>query len=256
MAGILAWPEGSGGRNAPIAASYWIDVAPDAGAGDPRLHLFALWATACGGGDTSAPTARGPAGAAAGDRASRVFVIVLENREYGQVIGASEAPYLNRLARRGTLATHYFAISHPSLPNYLAIIGGSTFGIHTDCTSCSASGLSLPQQLGKADVDWRAYMQGMPRSCYLGGHSGDYAKKHNPFYYFPGSSRMRPRASESCREAGSGATCAAAPCRPSAGSPRTSAMTLTTALWRAATTFSPASSRRCYPSSAARASSS
>ena len=149
------------------------------------LILFALWATACGGGDTSAATTGGPAGAAAGDQASRVFVILLENREYGQVIGASEAPYLNRLARRGALATHYFAISHPSLPNYLAIIGGSTFGIHSDCTSCSASGLSLPQQLGEAGVDWRAYMQGMPRSCYLGGYSGDYAKKHNPFYYFP-----------------------------------------------------------------------
>ena len=120
-----------------------------------------------------------------GQEGSRVFVIVLENREYGQVIGASGAPYLNRLARRGALATRYYAISHPSLPNYLAMIGGSTFGIRSDCTRCSASGPSLPEQLSEAGVDWRAYMQGMPRSCYLGGYSGRYAKKHNPFYYFP-----------------------------------------------------------------------
>ena len=63
------------------------------------------------------------------------------------MIGASGAPYLNRLARRGALATRYYAISHPSLPNYLAMIGGSTFGIRSDCTQCSASGPSLPEQL-------------------------------------------------------------------------------------------------------------
>ncbi len=100
------------------------------------------------------------------------------------MIGAPDAPYLNRLARRGALATRYYAITHPSLPNYLALIGGSTYGIHSDCTRCSASGRSLPEQLDEAGVDWRAYMQGMPRSCYLGGYSGRYAKKHNPFYYF------------------------------------------------------------------------
>ncbi len=149
------------------------------------LTLVALWATACGGGETSSPAAGRQGGASGGQEGSRVFVIVLENREYGQVIGASGAPYLNRLARRGALATRYYAISHPSLPNYLAMIGGSTFGIRSDCTQCSASGPSLPEQLSEAGVDWRAYMQGMPRSCYLGGYSGRYAKKHNPFYYFP-----------------------------------------------------------------------
>ncbi len=148
------------------------------------VALIALWATGCGG-DGEPSTSGATTDAATGDEGSRAFVIVLENREYRQVIGASEAPYLNRLARRGALATHYYAISHPSLPNYLAIIGGTTFGIRSDCTSCSASGPSLPQQLGEAGVDWRAYMQGMPRSCYLGGYSGLYAKKHNPFYYFP-----------------------------------------------------------------------
>jgi phosphatidylinositol-3-phosphatase len=149
------------------------------------LTLLALWATACGGGVTSAPAPANRQGPAARDRGSRVFVVVLENREYGQVVGAPGAPYLNRLARRGALATRYYAISHPSLPNYLAMIGGSTFGIRSDCTGCSASGRSLPQQLSEAGVDWRAYMQGMPRGCYPGAYSGRYAKKHNPFYYFP-----------------------------------------------------------------------
>ncbi len=116
---------------------------------------------------------------------SHVFVIVLENREFGQVIGNKQAPYVNGLARRGALALRYFAISHPSLPNYLAIVGGSTFGIHSDCTTCSARGPNLASQLADAGISWRAYMEGMPSSCYPGGMAGRYAKKHNPFAYFP-----------------------------------------------------------------------
>jgi phosphatidylinositol-3-phosphatase len=116
---------------------------------------------------------------------SHVFVIVLENREYGQVVGNSRAPYINRLARRGALATRYFAITHPSLPNYLAIIGGSTFGIRSDCTDCSARDPNLALQLDHAGISWRAYMEGMPRACYRGAFAGNYVKKHNPFAYFP-----------------------------------------------------------------------
>ncbi len=116
---------------------------------------------------------------------SHVFVIVLENHGYREVVGNSDAPYLNCFARHNALATRYFAVSHPSLPNYLAMIGGSTFGIASDCTACEAAGMSLPQQMHDAGISWRAYMQGMPRRCFLGGYSGEYAKKHNPFLYFP-----------------------------------------------------------------------
>ncbi|MDQ2939391.1 MAG: alkaline phosphatase family protein [Actinomycetota bacterium] len=119
------------------------------------------------------------------DAGSHVFVIVLENHEFGQVIGNGQAPYINRLAQRGTLAMRYFAISHPSLPNYLAIVGGSTFGIHSDCTDCSARGPNLALQLDGAGISWRAYMQAMPSICYPGAEAGRYAKKHNPFVYFP-----------------------------------------------------------------------
>jgi phosphatidylinositol-3-phosphatase len=116
---------------------------------------------------------------------SHVIVLVLENHEFGQVIGNRGAPFLNRLARRGSLARRYFAITHPSLPNYLALVGGSTFGIQSDCTSCSARGPSFASQLQRAGISWRAYMEGMPTPCYRGGFAGSYAKKHNPFMYFP-----------------------------------------------------------------------
>ena len=59
---------------------------------------------------------------------SHVFLIVMENHEYGSVIGSSAAPYLNSLAGSYGLATNYYAASHPSLPNYLALTAGSRLG--------------------------------------------------------------------------------------------------------------------------------
>src|SRR5260370_3033377 len=58
---------------------------------------------------------------------SKVIVILMENEEYSSIIGDLTAPYINSLAAGGALATQYYAVSHPSLPNYLALTGGSTF---------------------------------------------------------------------------------------------------------------------------------
>jgi phosphatidylinositol-3-phosphatase len=125
-----------------------------------------------------------PASPAILPQVDRIAVVVMENREYGQVVGSADAPYVNRLANRYSLATRFFAVSHPSLPNYLALIGGSTFGIASDCTTCHVAGRSLVDQLEGASISWRAYMQAMPSACYQGGYSGRYAKKHDPFMYF------------------------------------------------------------------------
>jgi phosphatidylinositol-3-phosphatase len=136
----------------------------------------------CGGGGQD-PLVR-PA-ALPGSARTDVVVIVLENQSFGQVIGNPQAPYINQLAKSGTLFTDYTAITHPSLPNYLAILGGSTFGIDDDCTDCAAAGDNLALQLSRARISWRAYMEGMPGACFLGAGEGRYAKKHNPFAYFP-----------------------------------------------------------------------
>src|SRR3712207_2238488 len=58
-----------------------------------------------------------------------IFVLVLENKPYEAVIGNQQAPYLNRLAQQYGRATNYYAIGHPSLPNYRALTGGDTCGI-------------------------------------------------------------------------------------------------------------------------------
>jgi phospholipase C len=115
---------------------------------------------------------------------SHFVVIVLENRELGEVIGSDSAPYVNALARRGTLASDYHAIGHPSLPNYIALLAGDPLGIASDCTDCQARGTALPDQLEHAHIGWRAYMEDLPRSCYTGASAGGYAKKHDPFLYF------------------------------------------------------------------------
>jgi hypothetical protein len=111
-------------------------------------------------------------------------VIVMENKELGDVIGSPTSPYVNSLARRYASATSYFGVRHPSLPNYLALTAGTTFGVDTNCTDCQQSGESIVDQLEAAGVSWKAYMGGMPGACFKGAVSGQYAKKHDPFMYY------------------------------------------------------------------------
>src|SRR5438552_46365 len=67
---------------------------------------------------------------------SHVFIIVMENKEYRKIIGSPSAPYINSLVRQYGLATNYYAITHESLLDYLALTGGSTFGLTDSCTNC------------------------------------------------------------------------------------------------------------------------
>jgi hypothetical protein len=80
-----------------------------------------------------------------------VFLIMMENHGYGQILNNPNAPFINQLARSANLATNYFAIGHPSLTNYLEVVGGSNFGVlsdnypdwHSDsCTTNLASGVA------------------------------------------------------------------------------------------------------------------
>jgi len=115
---------------------------------------------------------------------SHVFVIVMENHEYDSVIGNPAAPYTNGLVTSYGLATNYFAASHPSLPNYLALTAGSTFGIASDCTTCFVSATNIADQVEGSGRSWKAYMEDMPVPCYRGASSGNYAMKHDPFMYY------------------------------------------------------------------------
>ena len=144
--------------------------------------LVVLIAVAGCGGTSEAPSA--PPAPAARATSSRVVVLVMENKEEQDVIGAPGSRYVTRLARRYGLAARSYAIRHPSLPNYIALTSGSTHGIASDCTGCHVAARNIVDQLEAAGLGWRAYMQGMPRSCYRAAGAGGYAKKHNPFAYY------------------------------------------------------------------------
>ena len=126
-----------------------------------------------------------------------MLLIVFENHAFGQIIGSGDAPYFNKLADRYGLATAYQAITHPSVPNYLALTGGSTFGITSDCTDCPVNSANLADQVEGAGLTWKAYLEGLPRACYGGATSGNYVKKHNPFIYYDDIGQNRARCDRS-----------------------------------------------------------
>ncbi len=105
----------------------------------------------------------------------------MENTGYAQAIGNPNLPTLNALAQQYGLATNYTGVAHPSLPNYVAMISGSTFGSHSDDTRQSFKGDNLALQLEGTGRSWKGYFQGLPSVGWNGGAAGDYGKKHNPF---------------------------------------------------------------------------
>ena len=111
-----------------------------------------------------------------------VFLVVMENLDYSSALAT---PGIASLAGRYASATSYYAVAHPSLPNYLALTSGSTWGISSDCTDCYVSVPNLFSQLSAAHVSFAAYFEGISTSCYLDAFGGaDYAGKHNPFRYY------------------------------------------------------------------------
>jgi len=113
-----------------------------------------------------------------GPSPSHVFLIVMENRSYSQAIASR---YVAQLAAQYGIATDYHGVSHPSLPNYLALTSGTTWGIADDGFHPLPVG-GLGTQLSNAGIDWRAYMEGMTNGCFHSPYP--YALKHNPFAYY------------------------------------------------------------------------
>ena len=139
---------------------------------------------------------------------SHIYVIVMENHEYGSIVGSSHAPYINALIRRYGLATSYTAVSHPSEPNYLALWGGSTYGIHDDAIH-NIAGRNLSDQLGLHRRTWHVYAQDLPKVCStvasasggvdLLGAAGEYVRKHEPAISFTDISHYPTRCSRITR---------------------------------------------------------
>jgi|HubBroStandDraft_6_1064221.scaffolds.fasta_scaffold73620_1 hypothetical protein len=104
-----------------------------------------------------------------------IMVIVEENQGYSNIIGNSQAPYINSLAGTYASATNWFGLADNSLADYVSLISGTTgsFGSPT-----------LAGELATSGIGWKAYMESMPSACYTGPGVGNYAKSHNPFVFF------------------------------------------------------------------------
>lgn len=101
-------------------------------------------------------------------RYDHIFVVVEENNGFADIIGNPAAPNFNRLARTYGLATDYFGVSHPSEPNYVAMLGGDTFGVADDNPYFinRVTAPSLITELDHAGIGWQAYLQGVPHPGY------------------------------------------------------------------------------------------
>ncbi|MFD7199678.1 alkaline phosphatase family protein [Streptomyces sp. NPDC059893] len=154
------------GRTAVLASAFALTAA-----------AVALWS---GVGGSSAQAAAGV------PTPDHTVVVVFENHAYNQVIGSSSAPYINSLKTNGAGLSASYALTHPSQPNYFALFSGATQGITDD--SCYTPGFSsqpnLASELIAAGKTWGSYNEGLPSQGSTTCSSGDYARKHNPWFGF------------------------------------------------------------------------
>jgi phosphatidylinositol-3-phosphatase len=121
---------------------------------------------------------------------TKVLTFVEENSSLTQM--QDQMPYVDGLARRYAYATDFHAITHPSEPNYLAIAGGSTFGVTNDGPP-SANGAKVADASSVFDeaiargLTAKLYAESMPSNCDT-TPNGLYAVKHNPWAYFAAGS--------------------------------------------------------------------
>ena len=144
--------------------------------------IAGLSLTGCGGGGGVSVTVPPPSPGAAA-KANHVVLVVLENTNYGSVVGSPDAPYLNSLIPQGALATNYYANVHPSIGNYFMLTAGQIPTINDAYTGSVSAPEIASEEMG-AGKSWRVYAEGIPSIGYTGGDTGTYLKRHNPFAYF------------------------------------------------------------------------
>lgn len=161
-------------------------------------------------------------------RYGHVFVIVEENKDYAQIIDPKLAPNITGLARRYGDAARFYAEVHPSEGNYVALLGGDTFGIHDDDAFYCAPGSARPMcdhardagyvdhtvraaqlgdQLTQAGLSWKGYYENLPEPGSMAVTASDpgfdngtrktalYASKHSGFMNFASVQAAPDRAS-------------------------------------------------------------
>jgi acid phosphatase len=115
--------------------------------------------------------------------AGHVYIVLLENSSYSQALGASSMPWLKSLGQQYTVATNYYANTHPSIGNYFMLTTGQIIA-NNDGYSQTVTADNLVRRFLSAGVTWKAYAESLPYPGYVGGDKYPYIKHHNPFAYF------------------------------------------------------------------------
>ena len=112
-----------------------------------------------------------------------VVIVLEENQSYSSVIGSASMPYLNSLAAKNTLATQYYANTHPSIGNYFMLTAGQIV-TNNDGLNSTVNVDNIVRHLLSAGLTWKSYAESLPYVGYTGGDRYPYVRHHNPLSYF------------------------------------------------------------------------
>jgi acid phosphatase len=142
--------------------------------------VLALAVAGCGGASMNNPIQSQSATSPAMPHSNHVVVVMEENHTYSSVEGQTSAwPNLNALIRKGALATHYYANAHPSIGNYFMLTTGEVI-TNNDSSMTVRNVDNIARLMLSSRASFRIYAEGISRG-YLGGNTGLYVIRHNPF---------------------------------------------------------------------------
>jgi hypothetical protein len=110
-------------------------------------------------------------------------VVVFENHSARRILDYPGSPF-RRLGNRYALLTRYDAVAHPSLPNYLALVSGSTHRLRHDCRACLVGGRSLADPLDARSLTWKMYVEHLDLYRDQGARITGPERARLPFLYF------------------------------------------------------------------------
>jgi phosphatidylinositol-3-phosphatase len=151
-----------------------------------RLTVAAATFLLLGAGLTAAAAPQAQA-ATSVPRFDHVVLVMFENKASSQITSSS-APYFGSLASQGASFSQSYAITHPSQPNYIALLSGSTQGVTSDSCPKTFSAENLAHQVTAAGLTFKGYSESMPSAGYTGCSSGTYMRKHNSWVDFSNNS--------------------------------------------------------------------
>ncbi|MGH7635386.1 MAG: alkaline phosphatase family protein [Gemmatimonadaceae bacterium] len=124
---------------------------------------------------------------AAPPHAKAVTIVIFENRDFSNIVGSKDAPYLNAsLVPQAAVMTNSHATAHPSEPNYVELFSGGVQGVTGDECPVTSSAPNIATQLLAAHLTFRGYAEALPNAGFTGceGAKGLYRRKHNPWADF------------------------------------------------------------------------